>query len=524
GIPGLISVPGAGGLPTYRSLIRYAGSYPSRLAPGEHVLTFEDDCFAQFKGLRRIVLEQVPGVRFIPPHPEFLDEQRSTFLYDTYDPGNIPQERSATIRFRVEEGSGAVDAGGTERRGDTATRGESEAAGSRSAGDLPYPILDPRNDPARTSLEGQRAQRLVGLLQGRWGLAVFLTITALAFTWGAGHALMPGHAKTVVAAYLISQKGNYWHAVLLAVIVTVTHTLLVVIVGLIIWLYQKSHPTIGAAVQLWLGIVAGLLVAGMGVMLIWRALTGRIAHHHHHHDHDPHHHHERRSWLRGLFTHSHPHLHVQEGSGFGVQGTEGESRTVDGGLKVEAPHAHGHEHSHAHGHEHEHGHAHVHDHPHVHAHEHRDHSHPHDHAHGPAPSAVRDAPSTIDAPALTMRTLLVLGISGGIVPCPTATIILLLGIGANVVAGALYAVGVFSLGLALTLMVVGFAALGSRRFAARLLRDAGDEGELSSAGRRLLLQYIPAASGAVVALLGAAIAGNYLHHLLTGRAWIEWLG
>jgi ABC-type nickel/cobalt efflux system permease component RcnA len=101
---------------------------------------------------------------------------------------------------------------------------------------------------------------------------------------------------------------------------------------------------------------------------------------------------------------------------------------------------------------------------------------------------------------------------------------MLLGIGANVVAGALYAVGIFSLGLALTLMLVGFLALSSRRMAIRILSDARHEGELSTAGRKILLQFIPAISGAAVLALGLAIAANYAHHLLKGQPLIPWLG
>ncbi|NLU20777.1 MAG: hypothetical protein GXW89_08840, partial [Phycisphaerae bacterium] len=215
------------------------------------------------------------------------------------------------------------------------------ASGLTGPQDFPYPILDPRNDPAQMSESSRQARQLISLLQGRWGFMVFLTVTALSFVWGAAHALMPGHAKTVVAAYLISRSGNYWHAVVLAVIVTVTHTALVVALGLIIWFYQATHPTLGARLQLWLGLIAGLLVAGMGLLLLWRALTGRIAHHHHEHDHHHSHEHDHdhghRSWLRMLFTHSHPHVPEvgardegrgtrDEGSGFG-QGGQGDTGT-----------------------------------------------------------------------------------------------------------------------------------------------------------------------------------------------------
>lgn len=141
-----------------------------------------------------------------------------------------------------------------------------------------------------------------------------------------------------------------------------------------------------------------------------------------------------------------------------------------------------------------------------------EHSHGH-HSHGPA----------ADEP-LSFRTLLILGVTGGIVPCPTATIIMLLGIGANVVLGALYAVGVFSLGLALTLMAVGSLALFSRRFAAKVMSDAEHEGELTGTGRRVLLQYIPALSGLAVIALGGAISAHYLYLMRTGQGLFAWMG
>ena len=120
--------------------------------------------------------------------------------------------------------------------------------------------------------------------------------------------------------------------------------------------------------------------------------------------------------------------------------------------------------------------------------------------------------------------ILMLGITGGIVPCPTATIIMLLGIGANVVLGALYAVAVFSLGLALTLMLIGFLALSSRRFAARMMSGGDRSDELSGAGRLILLRVIPAFSGLAVVLLGGAITANYINYMRTGTALFGWMG
>jgi ABC-type nickel/cobalt efflux system permease component RcnA len=347
----------------------------------------------------------------------------------------------------------------------------------------------------RTEYERQ-ADRVLALLQGKWGVMMLLTVSGLAFVWGAMHALMPGHAKTVVAAYLISQHGTYWHAVLLAIIVTVTHTALVVLLGLVIYVYQGTNPTLGPRLQNWLGLLCGLLIAGMGATLIWRALTGRLGPHH-----DDHHHHddEARSWLRKLFTHSHPHV-------------------------PEAGHTHDHGHHHHHADDEAHGHSHHHDHPHdhddTHSHEH-DHGHAHEHAHA-LDNASRSTPA--GAQRLTTRLVLILGISGGIVPCPTATIIMFMGIGANVVLGALYVIGVFSLGMSLSLMLVGFLALSSRRFAAKVLSDAQHEGELSGRGRWLLLRAIPVVSGSAVVTLGGLIAANYVYRIETGQPLVTWLG
>jgi ABC-type nickel/cobalt efflux system permease component RcnA len=359
---------------------------------------------------------------------------------------------------------------------------------------------------------------------------------------------MPGHAKTVVAAYLISQRGTYWHAVMLAVIVTLTHTALVVLMGLIIWAYQSSHPQIGQRLQLWLGIVSGILVAGMGAVLIWRALSGRLEHHHHDHEHDPHH--DERSWWRKLFSHSHPHVPGRDHGHGHHHDHHGHAHRHEDGQAGAHAHGHDHDHDHVHAHTHEHGHdhatlhthdhapghshshddehTHAHAHPHEHAHDraqHHEHEHvhvhPHDHEHGAAHKHARHVP---DDQPLTVRMLLVLGITGGIVPCPTATIIMLLGIGANVVLGALYAVAVFSLGLALTLMLIGFAALTSRRFASRLMTDASHGDELTGRGRWLLLRAVPTLSGLAVITLGALITANYISYMTRGTALIGWMG
>lgn len=535
----IVTTPGVANLPTYRLIIRYRGNYPAPLGGQPHTLAYEDNTFPGRRGLMRILLERtslidqlphaddralaelseggipeavrtvlaqrgsglsdeamlkpgkdgqswfihdgprrylleakrgglgihrLPRVTTFPPRPDYWDECRlDPFIYEQYDPGHMPYERETSLRFQIEEiGADPTSPG---LGAGLAAEPDPEALAAMLAR-----LNDPRNDPAIRSPYQRNADRLIGLLQSPGGLWVFLTITGLAFAYGAIHALMPGHAKTLVAAYLISRHGTWWHAVVLAVVVTITHTALVVILGLVIWAFQATRPDLGPMLQLWLGVLAGLLVAVMGLALAWRAATGRTAHHHHHeHMHEHTHTHARPSWLRTLFTHSHPH-------------------------PTAAEHSHSHSHSHPHNDK---------------------HTHHHQHEHHPIAEGDR----------ITIRLLILMGITGGIVPCPTATIMMLLGIGANVVAGALYAIGIFSLGLALTLMAIGFLALGSRRFAARLLADTDQDGRerLSRHGHRLMLRILPAVSGLVVFALGAAIAMHYLYYLHTGAALFSWI-
>jgi nickel/cobalt transporter (NicO) family protein len=84
------------------------------------------------------------------------------------------------------------------------------------------------------------------------------------------------------------------------------------------------------------------------------------------------------------------------------------------------------------------------------------HHHAHAHDHLPAGEPV------------TMRTLLALGVSGGIVPCPSALVVLIAAISQHRVGLGMLLIVAFSLGLAATLTAVGLAVLYGGRLVARL--------------------------------------------------------
>lgn len=125
------------------------------------------------------------------------------------------------------------------------------------------------------------------LFDGRHGIWVLL---AMAAGLGAVHALTPGHGKTLVAAYLVGERGTIWHALLLGLVTTLTHTAAVLLLAALLPVFFPHH--IPASVQVVLGLVGGLLVAGLGFWLFVCRVFGRADHvhlggGHHHHHHEP---------------------------------------------------------------------------------------------------------------------------------------------------------------------------------------------------------------------------------------------
>jgi ABC-type nickel/cobalt efflux system permease component RcnA len=215
------------------------------------------------------------------------------------------------------------------------------------------------------------------------GFWVVLASLAAALFWGAAHALSPGHGKSIVTAYLVGRRGTPWHAALLGLIVTATHTAGVFTLGLVT--LALSQFVVPDQLYPWLNLASGLLVVSIGVSVFgsrWRhARAHRHGHHHHHH-----HHHD------------------------------------------------------------------------------------------------DDSPS--------FRSLFAVGVSGGLLPCPSALVVLLAAISLHRVAFGLVLIVAFSLGLALSITGVGLVAVLAKRVFARAKFD----------GR--VLRALPALSAAVILVAG----------------------
>ena len=116
---------------------------------------------------------------------------------------------------------------------------------------------------------------------------------------------------------------------------------------------------------------------------------------------------------------------------------------------------------------------------------------PHSHGGGVAHTHL---PPGADGAPVTWRSLLALGISGGLLPCPSALVVLLSAISLHRVGYGLLLVIAFSVGLAATLTAVGLAFVYAGRF---LKRD--------NAAVNRLTRILPVLSSFVIACAGAFI-------------------
>ena len=105
----------------------------------------------------------------------------------------------------------------------------------------------------------------------------------------------------------------------------------------------------------------------------------------------------------------------------------------------------------------------------------------------PRPRRTATAHSRHLPPArISWRGLLALGVSGGLIPCPSALVVLLGSIALGRVGFGLALVVAFSLGLAATLTGLGILFLYAGRFFERRLRPAAACGRAARTPRRRL--------------------------------------
>jgi len=300
-----------------------------------------------------------------------------------------------------------------------------------------------------------------------------LLALALSLLLGAMHAFAPGHGKTLMAAYLVGKEGTWRQAAVIGLSVTVTHTVGVLLLGLALTVAAIAAPE---QVYPWLGLISGILLAGIGVTLLRSARGG-----HNHgpggHTHGPGGH----THGPGERTHK-PTALIAADQILAAAGHGGTTLTVpapqlrtrrdsdhDHGRAHDHDDGHGHDHvvqadhddSHAHGHDvpADHGHAHGHDVPADHDHDHGDHD---DRAHEPHHDHPAVAPQRRRGPKLSTWRLAAVGLVGGMVPSPSALLVLLGGIALGRAWFGAVLVVAYGAGMAAALVGTGLLLVAAR--------------------------------------------------------------
>jgi ABC-type nickel/cobalt efflux system permease component RcnA len=435
--------PGQGDLPTLRLEVWLSAALPA--TDGALAVVYEDGNYPDRLGWREVVVTAAEGtlLESTVPATDLSDQLRAY-------PADLLQAPPAVSRAEARFAPSVL---GEQGRREDATRYSPPAVPSPTG----------RGSATRFG-QDEFADLLSRTLDTPAALAAALLV---AVGLGAAHALTPGHGKTIVGAYLVGSRGTARHALFLGLTTTITHTAGVFALGFLVLfasefvLPEKLYP--------WLGVLSGLLVVGIGLSILRGHAGHWLAHRRgENHDHGPYHFH---------FGKGHSHGHD-------VQHLTGVAPVRSGGSLafagvVAAPAAVIPAREHHHDHDHPHGHDHNHTHDHIHAE-----TYGHDHSH-----------STEQADALSWRSLLALGISGGLLPCPSALILMLSAIALRQVGVGLVLILAFSVGLAGVLTGIGLIMVYAGRFLERLpVRH-------SAVTTRLL----PMASATFITLAGLAI-------------------
>ncbi|MBN2044771.1 MAG: hypothetical protein JW757_07115 [Anaerolineales bacterium] len=264
----------------------------------------------------------------------------------------------------------------------------------------------------QASSSSNRQQGVIGILEGlilnnETSPLFYISAFSLALLLGALHALSPGHGKTIVAAYLVGASGKFYHAIALGSVVTLTHTGSVFALGLAT--LAASSYLMPASIFPLLEIISGLLIIILGISL----LVPRI-----------------RDWIKKRTLDQRIDQLIpatEQAAG------EGQERLViNQPIEEVGP----------------------------------------SHSHTPESGKYIPIPRrpVVGNPlqGISWRSLITLGISGGLVPCPDAIAILLIAVTLNRIGFGLSLIVSFSLGLAVILIIIGLMIVEGRRLFERL--------------------------------------------------------
>ena len=370
----IIFPPGAGGLPTMK-IGFVCRAAVARLAAGPHHIDYRDNNFPGRSGWKEIIIDADPELKLVTSAPNH-DRSAELSNYPTDLINSPPQDLEVNAAFVMPVVSARKTIHSAPQQAKALPQLVSPPSiSSASTATIPAAASAPATKLSANAQGTPRNAFTQLIALPHLSLWFLLTAAFIAAGLGALHALEPGHGKTLVAAYLVGSRGTAWHAVLLGVIVTLSHTASVYVLGGIT-LYASRY-IVPDRLYPWLGACSGVIIAALGIMLFIR----------------------RTSWDNPL-TEGHTHWHDR----FFAQSS---------GTTLAAA----------------------------------------------APAVAREP--------LPLRQLVILGITGGIVPCPAALVVLLSAVALHRIAFGFFLIVAFSIGLAGVLIGIGLLIVQAGRVVSR---------------------------------------------------------
>jgi len=392
---------GAGNLPTMKFGLVYRAEVKEECTVTHCELEYRDANFSGRVGWKEIIASAGHGVTVESSSVPSQDRSSQLSNYPADLVSSAPQEVGARIVFRSQSARSSTSSFISQTKYATTPsatahprRTKSSALEKPVAAAVPStPHLAESPQVGQLGHHQQSTPRnsfteLMAIKQIGFGIA--LLAAAIAAGLGALHALEPGHGKTIVAAYLVGSRGTVRHALLLGMIVTISHTAGVYLLGAIT-LYAQKY-VLPDQIYPFLGVLSGILIAGMGCYLFLQRCVG-----------------------------------------------------------VEFAHTHSH--------------------------------------------ATSMAKEPCKPGEISARQLLVLGITGGIVPCPAALVVLLSAVALHRTGFGLFLIVAFSMGLAAVLIATGLVAV----YAGRIMSQLPVDGPL-------VQRWLPMGSAVMITALGCVIA------------------
>ena len=233
-------------------------SGPEESSPRQ--LNLEDTNFFLEKGRVRIAIRADAGCEIVrsnvPTDPEAVTVRSSWEM----TPEQQDEARRAEASWQVNSVPGGSSLEPDSRLGATQPLPSNASGGSPAA-------AGPKN-----ALSSSSGRQLVDLLDRGSGSFAFVLL-GLAFFFGSAHALTPGHGKTMVAAYLVGERGTLQHAVGLGLTTSLTHTGSVLVVAAILALVS---PSLEKSIHSGFSLFSGVLVAVLGACLLVARLRSGI--------------------------------------------------------------------------------------------------------------------------------------------------------------------------------------------------------------------------------------------------------